>query len=122
VVGHQNITVNRKTKTLALLFELVEISQPVSVVAKDLVVMIAPNNNVIKRPVIFDSGFSRHDRYYIKPTSEFRPLCRFAKSVYRIGNHRGHPLAGNRLQEQADLPLGLRVTSFRHPCSPSRGV
>ncbi len=62
MVGHQNVGVNRKTKTLAVLFEPLEISQPVSVVAKDPLALIAPNNNVIKRPVKFDSGFSRHDR------------------------------------------------------------
>jgi hypothetical protein len=62
VVGHQNVGVKRKTKTLAVLFEPIEISQPVAVVTKDLLALIAPNNNVIKRPVKFDSGFSRHDR------------------------------------------------------------
>ena len=62
VVGHQNVGVNRKTKTLAVLFEPLEISQPVSVVVKDLLALIAPNNNVLKCPVKFDSGFSRHDR------------------------------------------------------------
>ena len=61
-IGHQNVGVKRKTKTLAVLFDPLEISQPVSVVAKDLLALIAPNHNVIKPPVKFDSGFSRHER------------------------------------------------------------
>jgi hypothetical protein len=41
------LSVIREIKTLAVLFKPLEISQPVSVVAKDLLAMTAPNNNVI---------------------------------------------------------------------------
>lgn len=50
----------RQVETQAL--SALDKSQPVSVVAKELLALVAPNNNMIKRPVKFDSGFSRHDR------------------------------------------------------------
>src|SRR6266545_1236001 len=72
VVGHQHISVHRKAVSLAVVFNPLQIGQSVPVVTKDLLALITPYNDVIKRSFKLHSGLSRHDCYYNNITLKYR--------------------------------------------------
>ena len=61
VVGHQDVGIHGKAVPPTIVFDPIEVSQPVLVVTKDLLALIAAHNNVIKCSFKFDSRFSGHD-------------------------------------------------------------
>ena len=48
VIGHQHVGVKRKAVTFTVVFDAFKVRYPVLVVAKNVVPLIAPNNDVIK--------------------------------------------------------------------------
>ena len=60
MVGHQDVGVNLKPVALAVMFNSLQVVKPVSIVPKDLLSLIAPDNHVIKRPFEFHPRFPGH--------------------------------------------------------------
>ena len=57
VVGHQNVGVNSKLIAFRVVFGALELMQPITVVAKDLLPLIATDDDVIEPPFNSTRGF-----------------------------------------------------------------
>jgi hypothetical protein len=60
VVGHQNVGVNYKLIALPVVFDSLEVIQPITIVVKDLLPLIATDDDVIECPFEFHPRFPRH--------------------------------------------------------------
>ncbi len=60
MVGHQDVGVNRKSIALPVVFDSIQIGKPIPIVAKDLLPLIATDNDVVKGPFEFDPWFPGH--------------------------------------------------------------
>jgi hypothetical protein len=62
MIGHQAVTVNSATKSLDRILEIEKKTIPVSIVKKNGLTSIAPENYMINRPRKMDSRFTRHEK------------------------------------------------------------
>ena len=66
VVGHQDVGVNTKLIALSVVFDSLQVVQAIPVVAKDLLALIAANNDVIECPFEFHPRFPGHAGEHIR--------------------------------------------------------
>jgi hypothetical protein len=88
VIGHQHVAVNDTSISLAIVFESLKIVEPIPIVAKDLLALIASDDDVIERPSNSTRGFLAMSRgaIAIRPNkSRLRPD---PITIYRSGDLR----------------------------------
>jgi len=66
VVEHQDVGVNLKSVALTVMFNSLQVVKPVPVIAKDLLALIATDNDVVKRPFEFHPRFPGHAGEHIE--------------------------------------------------------
>jgi hypothetical protein len=60
VIGHQDIGVNRKSIALPVVFDSLQVENPVPIVAKNPLPLITTHNNMVKCPFEFHPRLSGH--------------------------------------------------------------
>src|ERR687891_987725 len=60
VIRHQNVCINDKAIPVPIMFDPLEVVDPVAIVAKNLLALIATDDDMVKRPFELHSWFPRH--------------------------------------------------------------
>src|ERR671918_2926562 len=60
VIRHQNVCINDKAIPVPIMFDPLEVVDPVAIVAKNLLALIATDDDMVKRPFELHSRFPRH--------------------------------------------------------------
>ncbi len=84
VVGHQDVGVNTKLIALPVVFDSLQVVQAIPVVAKDLLALIAADNDVIECPFEFHPRFPGHAGEYIRRLANKSILRSDPKSLWAL--------------------------------------